>query len=87
VEVSEAWSTKLYVHLCFNVRCSCCGALNDPGNSATYTCSQCDVKMNRDENGARSILILAISRVSRMLGDYTVRRNPVTGAAPAVTSL
>jgi transposase len=45
VEVSEAWSTKL---------CSCCGALNDPGNSATYTCSQCDVKMNRDENGARS---------------------------------
>jgi hypothetical protein len=43
--------------------------------------------MNRDENGARSILILAISRVSRMLGDYTVRRNPVTGAAPAVTSL
>jgi hypothetical protein len=53
VEVSEAWSTKL---------CSCCGALNDPGNSATST--------------------VAISRVSRMLGDY-----PVTGAAPAVTSL
>jgi transposase len=78
VEVSEAWSTKL---------CSCCGALNDPGNSATYTCSQCDVKMNRDENGARSIFILAISRVSRMLGDYTVRRNPAMGAAPAVTSL
>jgi transposase len=44
VEVSEAWSTKL---------CSCCGALNDPGNSATYTCSECHVKMNRDENGAR----------------------------------
>jgi transposase len=78
VEVSEAWNTKL---------CSCSGALNDPGKSATYTCSQCDVKMNNDENGARSILILAISRVSRMLGDYTVRRNPVIGAAPAVTSL
>ena len=78
MEVSEAWSTKM---------CSCCGALNDPGNSATYTCSQCRVKMNRDENGARSILILAISRVSRMLGDYTVPRNPVMGGAPAVTSL
>jgi transposase len=63
MEVSEAWSTKL---------CSCCGALNGPGNSATYTCSQFDVKTNRDENGARSILILAISRVSRMLGDYKV---------------
>jgi transposase len=78
VEVSEAWSTKM---------CSCCGALNDPGNSATYTCSQCRVKMNRDENGARSILILAVSRVSRMLGDYTVPRDPVMGGAPVVTRL
>ena len=66
VKVSEAWSTKL---------CSCCGALNDPGNSATYTCNQCGVKMNRDENGARSILILSLSRVSVMLGDVTVPRN------------
>jgi transposase len=65
VEVSEAWSTKL---------CSCCGALNDPRNSATYTCSQCDVKMNRDENGARSILILVISRVSRMLCGLVILR-------------
>jgi transposase len=77
VKVSEAWSTKL---------CSCCGALNDPGNSATYTCSGCKVKMNRDENGARSILILAISRVSTILGDYTTRRNPAMGAVPALTS-
>jgi hypothetical protein len=77
VKVSEAWSTKL---------CSCCGALNDPGHSATYTCSHCGVKMNRDENGARSILILALSRVSCILGDYTVPRNPVMGGAPAVTS-
>jgi hypothetical protein len=36
--------------------------------------SQCDVKMNRDENGARSILILAIIRMSRRV-------------LPAVTSL
>jgi transposase len=79
VEVSEAWSTKL---------CSCCGALNDPENSATYTCSECGVKMNRDENGARSILILALSRVSLMLGDKSVYpRNPVKGRAPGVVTL
>jgi hypothetical protein len=75
VEVSEVWSTKL---------CSCCGALNDPGNSATYTCSECHVKMNRDENGARSILILAISRVSWILGDYTVSRNPRNGGSTCI---
>jgi transposase len=80
VEVSEAWSTKL---------CSCCGALNDPGNSATYTCSQCHVKMNRDENGARyilslilrSILILALCRVSSILDDITMPRNSYTEGA------
>ena len=72
VKVSEAWSTKL---------CSCCGALNDPGNSATYTCNECGVKRNRDENGARSILILSLSRVSVMLGNVTVPRNLVEESA------
>jgi len=72
VKVSEAWSTKL---------CSCCGALNDPGNSATYTCSHCGIKMNRDENGARSILILALCRVSLILGDIMMPRNANAGAS------
>ena len=79
VEVSEAWSTKL---------CSCCGALNDPGNSATYTCSDCHVKMNRDENGARyirNLLYVGAFSFSQLvechgyLANSTVRRNPVMG--------
>jgi transposase len=77
VEVSEAWSTKL---------CSCCGALNDPGNSATYTCSECHVKMNRDENGARSILILALCRVSSILGRLNGAQKSSDGGAPGVTT-
>ncbi len=72
VKVSEAWSTKL---------CSCCGALNDPGNSATYTCSHCGIKMNRDVNGARSILILALCRVSLILDDIKMPRYPIGGAS------
>jgi hypothetical protein len=79
VEVSEAWSTKL---------CSCCGALNDPGNSATYTCSECHVKMNRDENGARySFIFLFLGAFSfSLLVEYLVYlavlrcpRNPAMG--------
>jgi transposase len=80
IKMSEAWSTKLYVY-CFNVRCSCCGALNDPGNSDTYTCSQCGIKMNRDENGARSILILALCRVYLILDDITMPRNSIAEGA------
>jgi transposase len=75
VKVCEAWSSKL---------CSCCGALNDPGNSDTYTCSSCGIKMNRDENGARSILILALCRVYSILGDITMPRNSVMEGASDV---
>ena len=91
VEINEAWTTKL---------CSCCGNLNDPGNSATYTCSRCKIKMNRDENGARyvwlaafsfprNILLLGLRRASDILDAIDKFHGvPETriGGAPGVTT-
>jgi len=38
--------------------CSCCGAIHQNlGRSKTFDCPSCRVKMDRDENGARNILL------------------------------
>lgn len=37
--------------------CGRCGKLNDVGASETYKCSFCDLKIDRDINGARNIFI------------------------------
>ena len=45
--------------------CGCCGKLNKTlGPSKVFHCGSCDVKMDRDYNGARNILIKTIAQES-----------------------
>ena len=38
--------------------CGCCGELNESlGGSKVFRCPNCKVEMDRDDNGARNILI------------------------------
>ena len=46
--VSEAYTTQT---------CGCCGSLYKPGGSEEYDCPTCGVKMDRDGNAARNILL------------------------------
>ena len=47
--VNEALTTK---------SCSCCGSINDKvGKSEEYNCPNCSLKLDRDVNSARNILI------------------------------
>lgn len=49
--VNEAYTTKT---------CSFCGTLNNPGNSAKYTCLECKKTVGRDVNAAKNILMKGI---------------------------
>jgi putative transposase len=40
--------------------CSICGTLNDPRRSKVYNCSSCKVKLGRDQNAAKNILMKGI---------------------------
>ena len=38
--------------------CSCCGKLNyNLGSSEVFVCKECEMRIDRDVNGARNILI------------------------------
>jgi putative transposase len=52
LEVTEEYTSKT---------CGSCGKLNDVGSSRTFKCSQCNLKIDRDVNGARNILLKFIS--------------------------
>ena len=41
--------------------CTCCGELNNVGSSEVYKCNKCGVKLDRDLNGARNILLKNIT--------------------------
>ena len=47
-DVNESYTSKT---------CSCCGVLNDVGSRKVLDCSGCRVRIDRDVNAARNILI------------------------------
>lgn len=49
--VNERYTTKT---------CSFCGKLNNPGCSKIYSCSDCKIKMGRDVNASKNILMKGI---------------------------
>lgn len=51
-EINESYTSKT---------CTCCGILNDVGSSETYKCGCQETSWDRDVNGARNILLKAIS--------------------------
>ena len=57
-EVSEYLTTKT---------CSCCGHLNEVGDSKKYVCKYCKLKMDRDENSARNHLKIGLFEKQRSL--------------------
>jgi putative transposase len=51
VPTKEHYTTKI---------CSFCGCINDPEASKVYTCINCSVRMGRDVNAAKNILMKGI---------------------------
>jgi IS605 OrfB family transposase len=49
--VNEAFTTKT---------CSCCGNIYEIGKSKIYNCLHCQIKLGRDTNGAKNILMKGI---------------------------
>jgi len=43
--------------------CTRCGSLNDVGSSEVYQCSNCDLIIDRDVNGARNIFIKCVNEI------------------------
>lgn len=43
--------------------CTRCGSLNDVGSSEVYQCSNCDLIIDRDVNGARNIFIKCVNEM------------------------
>jgi IS605 OrfB family transposase len=52
IPVNEAYTTKT---------CTCCGKLNSPGSSSIFNCWNCNIKIGRDENGSRNILLKGLT--------------------------
>jgi len=50
-EVKEPYTTKT---------CSFCGVLNNPGKSKIYECHSCNIKMGRDINASKNMLLKGI---------------------------
>jgi transposase len=46
--VCEAYTTKT---------CGGCGFINDVGRQRSFNCSECNIRMDRDLNASRNILI------------------------------
>ena len=42
--------------------CTKCGVLNNPGSSEVYICNSCNLKIDRDINGARNVLLKETSK-------------------------
>ena len=41
--------------------CTSCGTINDVAGKKTYSCSACNLKIDRDINGARNILLRTLT--------------------------
>ena len=48
IEVNESYTSKT---------CTNCGVINDVKDSEVYNCGSCEIKLDRDLNGARNILL------------------------------
>ena len=53
--INESYTTKT---------CSFCGTMNNPGCSKVYSCSNCKIKMGRDVNASKNILMKGILSLS-----------------------
>ncbi len=59
---TEAYSTKTCTH---------CGSINRP-NDREYRCSNCNLEIHRDLNGARNILLMNVDKISGELAPRSV---------------
>ena len=55
--VNESYTSKT---------CGCCGTINNSSSSETFKCSNCNIMVDRDFNGARNILIRTLNTLNKV---------------------